>query len=104
VRGGPVALVALLMGAVPLPVGGAVGAGERPAAAADGPPAGEPVDAELLRDLDILMSPDYARDRNVARRLRLIEQMRMLETQRMLEGPATSAPAAPPVSATREGK
>ena len=61
--------------------------------------ASEAVDAEMLRDLDLLSSPDYARDREVARRMGLFERLRMLESQGAQEaagepGPASSS--APP--------
>jgi hypothetical protein len=52
--------------------------------------AGETVDAEMLRDLDLLSSPDYGRDREVARRMGLVERMRLLDFQRAQE--ASSAP------------
>ena len=64
--------------------------------------ASEAVDAEMLRDLDLLSSPDYARDREVARRMGFFERLRMLESQRAQEassgaGPASS-PAPPPAT------
>ena len=62
-----------------------------PARAAD--PA--PVDAEMLRDLDVVGSPTYARDRELARKLRLVEQMRMLEDLRQIEAEAPPQPMAP---------
>lgn len=52
------------------------------------------VDAEMLRDLDVLISPDYARDREVARRMGLLERLRLLESPAAGEA-ATSAPARP---------
>jgi hypothetical protein len=59
----------------------------------------EAVDAEMLRDLDLLSSPDYARDREVARRMGFFERLRMLENQRAQEavsGPeAVSSPPPP---------
>ena len=64
-----------------------------------GPP--EAVDAEMLRDLDLLTSPDYARDREVARRMGLLERMRMLETERAQEAAGPAAPAPPPA---RDGR
>lgn len=61
----------------------------------------EAVDAEMLRDLDLLSSPDYARDREVARRMGFFERLRMLESQHAQEaangpGPASSPPPPPP--------
>ena len=60
----------------------------------------EALDAEMLRDLDLLSSPDYARDREVARRMGLFERLRMLESQQAQEaandpGPASSPPPPP---------
>ena len=60
----------------------------------------EAVDAEMLRDLDLLSSPDYARDREVARRMGFFERLRLLENQRAQEaasgpGPASSPPPPP---------
>ena len=62
--------------------------------------ASETVDAEMLRDLDLLSSPDYARDREVARRMGFFERLRMLESQHAQEaatgpGPASSPPLPP---------
>ena len=69
-----------------------------PARAAD--PA--PLDAEMLRDLDVVSSPTYARDRELTRKLRMVERMRMLEQLRQVEAEAppppvnsTSTPAVP---------
>lgn len=67
----------------------------------------EAVDAEMLRDLDLLSSPDYAQDREVARRMGLLERWRMLEVERAQDAadPATgpSAPETPPAPA-RNGR
>jgi hypothetical protein len=62
-----------------------------PARAADVPP----VDAEMLRDLDVVGSPSYARDREVGRKLRLLERMRILEGLRQME--AEAPPPPPPL-------
>jgi len=92
------------------PVGLAVlalaGASEAPAADLSAPGgragAAEPVDAEMLRDLDLLSIPDYARDREVARRMGFFERLRMLENQRAQEAAnepgSTPAPPPPPRS------
>jgi len=70
-----------------------------------GPP--EAVDAEMLRDLDLLTSPDYARDREVARRMGLLERLRMLEGERAPDAagpaPGPAAPETPPTPA-RSGR
>jgi hypothetical protein len=70
------------------------------ARAAEPPPAA--LDAEMLRDLDMLGSPTYARDRELSKRLRLIERLRMLEAMRQAEADAAGAPvpAARPSSST----
>ena len=39
----------------------------------------EEIDAELLRDLELLSSPDYARDREIAKRLSFLERLRALQ-------------------------
>jgi hypothetical protein len=88
------------------PVGLAVlalaGASEAEAAEPSGR-AGAPdaVDAEMLRDLDLLSSPDYARDREVARRMGLFERLRMLESQRAQEAAGDESTATPPPAARR---
>ena len=43
-------------------------------------PKGEEVDAELLRDLEVLNNTNYARDREIAKRMSFFERMRMLQT------------------------
>ncbi|HXA95394.1 MAG TPA: hypothetical protein VN323_07535 [Candidatus Dormibacteraeota bacterium] len=73
-----------------------VGAAEGGAAP---PRAGSPeaVDAEMLRDLDLLSSPDYQREREVARRMGFFQRMRMLDYHQAQEAagpdPNTAAPA-----------
>jgi len=96
----PVGLAALALAGV-----SEAGAAER------GAPGGrvgtpEAVDAEMLRDLDLLSSPDYARDREVARRMGFFERLGMLESQRAQEaagGPdsASSPPPPPPARSVK---
>jgi hypothetical protein len=62
-----------------------------PARAAD--PA--PLDAEMLRDLDVVSSSTYARDRELAHKLRAVERMRMLEQLRQMEAAAPPSPVIP---------
>ncbi len=62
-----------------------------PARAAE--PPGAPLDAEMLRDLDMLGSSTYARDRELGKRLPLIERLRMLETLRQAEADPPVVPA-----------
>ena len=65
-------------------------------------PTGHAVDAEMLRDLDVLSSPDYARDREVARRMGLFERLRMLEQQAADD--AAAPPRPDPARATAPAK
>jgi hypothetical protein len=37
------------------------------------------IDAEMLRDLEVLNNPNYARDREIAKRLSFFERMRVLD-------------------------
>ena len=82
-----------------------VGASEA-AAAERGGRAGAPeaVDAEMLRDLDLLSSPDYARDREVARRMGLFERLRMLEIQRAQDAAGATESASSPAPPVRSVK
>jgi hypothetical protein len=77
-----------------LALAGASGAGatER-SAPGDGAGATEAVDAEMLRDLELLASPDYARAHEVARRMTFFERLRMLESERARESGPAPAPA-----------
>jgi len=55
------------------------------------------VDAEMLRDLEVLNNPNYARDREISRRLSFFERMRILD-QMTTNRPAadgSTTPAAP---------
>ena len=56
------------------------GASEAPRTSAAVPARGDEVDAELLRDLDVLNNANYARDREIAKRMSFFERMRMLQT------------------------
>ncbi len=81
-----------------LALAGATAAGAAERGAAPKPAAApEAVEAEMLRDLDLLASPDHARDREVARRMGLFERLRMLESQRAQE--AAGSPARDPAPA-----
>jgi hypothetical protein len=61
-----------------------VGAGAAVAAERGDAPSGkgttEGVDAEMLRDLDLLESVDHAREREVARRMPFLERLRLLDS------------------------
>lgn len=77
------------------------------AAEAGAAPAGaqaksEEIDAEMLRDLELLSSPDYARDREIAKRLSFLERMRALQALPWANSqpqPAAPTPPAGPAKA-----
>jgi hypothetical protein len=54
-------------------------AGDTGAAPAVSQAKGEEIDAEMLRDLELLSNPDYARDREIAKRMSFLERMRALQ-------------------------
>ena len=66
-----------------------------PATPSKGSATAPPVDAEMLRDLDLLDNPDYSRDREVAKRMRLLERLRVLESYQALESQTPAVPATP---------
>ena len=55
-------------------------AADAPRTGANAATKGEEVDAELLRDLEVLNNTNYARDREIAKRMSFFERMRMLQT------------------------
>jgi hypothetical protein len=57
---------------------------------------GEEIDAEVLRDLEVLDNPNYARDREIGKRLSFYERMRMLD--RWLSNRPAPEEAAPPAA------
>ena len=63
----------------------------RPARAAD--PPGQPPDAQMLLDLELLKEADLARDRGFFARMRLFERMRVLEALPTLESQTQMPPA-----------
>jgi hypothetical protein len=77
-----ISLVALLSLA-PADARAAEPAGSRPGQSGQGGQTaqakGEEIDAEVLRDLEVLENPNYARDREIAKRLGFYERMRMLD-------------------------
>lgn len=86
-----------------LALSGAMEAGAiEPAAAPKA--AGNAVDAEMLRDLDLLISPDYARDREVVRRMGLFERLRMLEYEAADDAAAPGSGGSNPAKATAPPK
>jgi len=68
--------VALLMSVAPPGAWAAEAPRTGPAAQARG----DEVDAEVLRDLEVLNNPNYARDREIAKRMSFFERMRALQT------------------------
>ncbi len=102
-RLGPGALALALLTAAPSLAADAGSSRSAPRGAPAGPEGaptetGAAVEAELLRDLDVLTSPDYRRDRELARRMPLLEQLRMLET---LDGSGAPPAAQAGTPATR---
>ena len=65
---------------------------------------GDAVDAEMLRDLDLLTSPDYERDREVTRRMGLLERLRMLENQAADDAAAPGGDRSDPARTTAPAK
>jgi hypothetical protein len=62
---------------------------------------GEEIDAEVLRDLEVLDNPNYARDREIAKRLSFYERMRMLDRW-LSNRPAPEGATPPAAPAKRE--
>jgi hypothetical protein len=54
-------------------------AAEAPAAPRTAQAKSDEIDVEMLRDLEALNNPNYARDREIAKRLSFFERMRMLD-------------------------
>ena len=67
--------LAALLSLVPL----AARAAEAPAALCTSQAKSDEIDAEMLRDLEVLNNPNYARDREIAKRLSFFERMRVLD-------------------------
>lgn len=78
----------------------AAGAAEAPAAARNAQTKNDEIDAEMLRDLEVLNNPNYARDREIAKRLSFFERMRVLD--QMANRPARDGATAPTEPAKRE--
>jgi hypothetical protein len=79
----------------------AVQAGQSGQAVPPGRAKGDEIDAEVLRDLDVLDNPNYARDREIAKRLTFYERMRMLDRW-LSNRPAPDGAPAPAEPAKRE--
>src|SRR5262249_61397745 len=65
---------------------------------------GDEVDAEMLRDLEVLNNPNYARDQEIGKRLTFYERMRMLDRWRSNRPAPQNDPNAPAAPAKREGR
>jgi hypothetical protein len=57
----------------------AAGAAEAPAVPRGAQSKGDEIDAEMLRDLEVLNNPNYGRDREIAKRLSFFERRRVLD-------------------------
>lgn len=83
------AVVLLAAGLVGLVAGSRVGAAESK---------DEVVEAEMLKDLDLLRETNMAQQGELLRRMNVMERLRLLESLGYLEGVPAQAPA------TKEGK
>ena len=63
---------------------------------------GDDVDAEMLRDLEVLNNPNYARDQEIGKRLTFYERMRMLDRWLSNRPAPENDPNAPAAPAKRE--
>jgi hypothetical protein len=99
-RSGRRDLVRLSLAALLSLVSGAAAAAEAPAPARGAQAKSDEIDAEMLRDLELLNNPNYARDREIAKRLSFFERMRVLD--QMANRPARDGATTPPAPAKRE--
>ncbi|MDP2700664.1 MAG: hypothetical protein Q8P98_01200 [Candidatus Rokubacteria bacterium] len=76
-------------------------AAEAPAAPRTSQAKSDEIDAEMLRDLEVLNNPNYARDREIAKRLSFFERMRILN-QMTSNRPAREGATTPAEPAKRE--
>ena len=63
---------------------------------------GDEIDAEMLRDLEVLNNPNYARDQEIGKRLTFSERMRMLDRWLSNRPAPENDPNAPAAPAKRE--
>ena len=63
---------------------------------------GDEIDAEMLRDLEVLNNPNYARDQEIGKRLTFYERMRMLDRWLSNRPAPENDPNAPAAPAKRE--
>ncbi len=78
-RSGHLDLARLSLAALLSLVPAAARAAEAPTAPRTSQAKSDEVDAEMLRDLEVLNNPNYARDREIAKRLSFFERMRILD-------------------------
>ena len=76
-------------------------AAEAPTAPRTAQAKSDEIDAEILRDLEVLNNQDYARDREIAKRLSFFERMRMID-QMTGNRPAREGATTPAEPAKRE--
>lgn len=76
-------------------------AAEAPAAPRSAQAKSEQIDAEMLRDLEVLNNRNYARDREIAKRLSFFERMRLLD-QMTSNRPTREGATTPAEPAKRE--
>jgi hypothetical protein len=69
-------------------------AAEAPTAPLTGQAKSDEIDAEMLRDLEVLNNPNYARDREIAKRLSFFKRMRL--SDRMTSNRPAQEGATPP--------
>lgn len=93
-------LVRLWLAALLSLVPAAASAAEAPAAPRTSQAKSDEIDAEMLRDLEVLNNPNYARDREIAKRLSFFERMRLLD--QMANRPARDGATTPTEPAKRE--
>ena len=74
---------------------------EAPAAPLTAQAKSDEIDAEMLRNLEVLNNPNYARDREIAKRLTFFERMRILD-QMTNNRPAREGATTPAEPAKRE--
>ena len=62
---------------------------------------GDEIDADMLRDLDLLNSANYARDREIAKRMTLFERLRVLQGPPSASNQPQPEGARPPAGAAK---
>ena len=86
------------------PVGPPAGQGGQPSQSPQqgqpGQGKGDEIDAEMLRDLQVLDNPNYARDQEIGKRLTFYERMRMLDRW-LSNRPAPESDPNPPAAPAR---